>query len=82
MERKLWLDYTRAFACILVSLGHMFMGLEDAGLINDNLLLDLFIRTIYHFHVFVFLFCSGYLFQKKHANAADTRRFLRQKAIR
>ena len=64
MKRELWLDYSRAFACILVAVGHLLMSFKDAGIISENIFVDFLISFIYLFHVYVFFFCSGYLFQK------------------
>ncbi|MBQ8696647.1 MAG: acyltransferase, partial [Clostridia bacterium] len=66
MRRELWLDYLRAFACILVTLGHLLMSLEDADVIKNVAFSSAFVSFIYCFHVYIFFFCSGYLFQKSH----------------
>ena len=63
-QRELWLDYLRAFACILVTIGHLLMSFQDAGIIKDTSISSVFISFLYCFHVFIFFFCSGYLFQK------------------
>lgn len=63
MKRELWLDYLRAFACILVTLGHLANSFIDAHFVSENGLLSVFVQIIYHFHVYIFYFCSGYLFQ-------------------
>lgn len=59
IEREKWLDYVRAFACILVVLGH-----EEESIFSKNIIISYLLKTIYHFHVYVFFFFSGYLFQK------------------
>lgn len=61
-KRKCWLDYLRAFACILVTIGHLLMSFQDANIIREELIVPTFIGFIYCFHVYIF-FCSGYLFQ-------------------
>jgi len=63
--RESWLDYLRAFACILVTLGHLLMSFQDAHIIQQGLSVSVFVEVIYCFHVYIFFFCSGYLFQSK-----------------
>ncbi|WP_022767902.1 acyltransferase family protein [Butyrivibrio sp. NC2007] len=62
--RDIWVDNVKAIACILVALGHFFMSLNEAHIIEDNVFIDWFITTIYMFHVQLFFICSGYLYQK------------------
>lgn len=76
-----YLDYSRAFACILVVIGHLLMSFQDAGFI-DNIFASFFRKTIYHFHVYVFIFCSGYLFQKSFTKYTDKRTYFKEKIIR
>lgn len=64
-HREFWLDYLRAFACILVTLGHLLMSFQDAHIIPQGLPASLFVELVYCFHVYIFFFCSGYLFQNK-----------------
>lgn len=63
-EREQWIDYTKAFACILVVLGHLLQGLKKANIPwNDNLYT--YIDTIiYLFHMPLFMCLSGYLYSK------------------
>lgn len=77
-QRELWVDYSRAIACFLVAIGHLFMSFTEASMI-ENRGLDLFIKTIYHFHVYIFFFCSGYLFQKTFAKRLDKREYWKHK---
>ena len=63
--RESWLDYLRAFACILVTLGHLLMSFQDAHIIQQGLAVSIFVELIYCFHVYIFFFCSGFLFQNK-----------------
>ncbi len=63
-ERLIPLDYLRAFACMLVTIGHLIMSFQDSNIINDSLILNGFIKFIYCFHVYIFFYCSGYLFEK------------------
>lgn len=80
-EREIWLDYLRAFACILVSLGHLFLSFQEAS-IRDTQLISYGIDLIYHFHVYIFFFCSGYLLQKSFQRYADRKLFVRDKILR
>lgn len=62
--RLLWIDYVKVFACLLVVIGHFFMSMVSAGIIEQTAVYDWFISTIYTFHVPLFFICSGYLYQK------------------
>lgn len=79
MEREVWLDYSRAVACFLVAMGHLFMSFIDSGIIKDNIYMHFFIQTIYYFHVYIFFFCSGYLYQKTFIKCVDIRTFITKK---
>ena len=72
-KREYWLDYLRAFACILVTIGHLLMSFQDANIIREKLIVPTFIDLIYCFHVYIFFFCSGYLFQANKPKTAFTR---------
>lgn len=80
-KREIWLDYLRAFACILVSLGHLFMSFQESA-IKDSTLIACFVQTIYHFHVYIFFFCSGYLFQKSFTKYTVKRTYFSKKAVK
>lgn len=67
--REPWLDYLRAFACILVALGHLLMSFQDAHIIQKGWPASIFIELIYCFHVYIFFFCTGYLFQNRKQKA-------------
>ena len=54
--REPWLDYLRAFACILVALGHLLMSFQDAHIIQKGWPASIFIELIYCFHVYIFFF--------------------------
>ena len=73
MKREVWLDYVRALACLLVALGHLVMSFEEANIITENFFVNFFIKFIYYFHVYVFFFCSGYLFQRSLLNKKGKR---------
>lgn len=62
--RYAWVDNIKFACCILVVLGHTFSGLTQAGIIKDGILFNLFIQSIYTFHVPMFFVCSGFLYQK------------------
>lgn len=78
-KREFSLDYLRAFACILVTVGHLIMSFRESNIITNSLFLDGFIRFIYCFHVYIFFYCSGYLFQKNKESLAQSKQsiFLR-----
>lgn len=80
-QREIWLDYLRVFACILVSVGHLFLSFQESG-IRDTLLISYGIQVIYHFHVYIFFFCSGYLLQKSVQRYTERMRFAKSKLIR
>ena len=63
MERKryFWVDNVKIIAIFLVALGHMLMGLFEAGIFTNP---KAFIDYIYYFHVPLFLLCSGFLYQR------------------
>ena len=64
-KRILWVDYLKAFACLLVVLGHLLQSFQRAN-IDFNLELTTFINWfIYLFHMPVFMCMSGYLYCKK-----------------
>ena len=67
-KRDLTLDYLRAFAIILVVLGHSLQyGLGEP---NDGIFDNALMKFIYSFHMPLFMMVSGYLFAfsvKKHS---------------
>jgi len=81
VNREIWLDYIRAFACALVTLGHLANSFIDAQIVTDTGFLSAFVQIIYHFHVYIFFFCSGYLFQA-HSHQVDNKTIWRKKAAR
>lgn len=62
--REKWVDDVKVIACILVVVGHFFQSMVMANILPDSDLYELFITTIYYFHVPLFFICSGYLYQK------------------
>ena len=81
-NRESWLDYLRAFACILVTLGHLLMSFQDANLIQQGKAVSIFVELIYCFHVYIFFFCSGYLFQgKTHKSSKEIHTYKIERSI-
>ncbi len=62
-EQYLWINRVKLLACILVVLGHFLSGLILSNIIENNIFLEWFSKTIYYFHVPLFFICSGYLYQ-------------------
>lgn len=81
-KRESWLDYLRAFACVLVALGHLVMSFQEAAIIKNSMLASVFIQVIYHFHVYIFFFCSGYLFQSSFSKCACKTEYYRKKLVK
>lgn len=55
-DREKWVDYVKVIACVLVVLGHFFQSMVKATIIPDNDLYSWFNKTIYYFHVPLFLY--------------------------
>ena len=79
--REYWLDYLRAFACILVTVGHLLMSLQDSQIIRQSVGVTTFVGLIYFFHVYIFFFCSGYLFQASKNSAVYSLRYRIEKCV-
>lgn len=62
--RENWIDHIKIFACVLVALGHFFQSMCASEILDDGVVYQWFNRTIYYFHVPLFLICSGYVYQK------------------
>ena len=58
------MDAVKAFACVLVVLGHFFQSMVRSGIVSEDALYGWFQMTIYTFHVPLFFICSGYLYQR------------------
>lgn len=80
-KREIWLDYLRVFACVLVCMGHLLMGFQDAKIMTHDVF-SFAVDFIYRFHVYIFFFCSGYLQQKSFEGYGDRKAFLKNKIIR
>lgn len=81
-KRTIWLDYLRAFACFLVAVGHLLKSMPNAGIMEENWLLSGFVQVSYHFHVALFFFASGYLFQRSSERCATLMEYGRRKFLR
>ena len=63
-KRIQWIDYLKAFACLLVVLGHLIQSLQKAN-IDNNIEITSFISWfIYLFHMPLFMCMSGFLYCK------------------
>lgn len=64
IDRVVWVDSLKLFACLLVVFGHLYMSMASSGLMDgDSAVYLLPIQTVYTFHVPVFFVCSGFLYQ-------------------
>lgn len=63
-SREIWVDAVKAFACVLVVLGHFSQSMVRSGIVSEGMLYGWFQMTIYTFHVPLFFICSGYLYQR------------------
>jgi fucose 4-O-acetylase-like acetyltransferase len=57
-----WIDAVRGVGIVLVAFGHVWRGLDSSALIGDPALFALVDRLIYAFHMPLFFFLSGFLF--------------------
>lgn len=64
IEREIWVDNVKVFACVLVVVGHFFQSMISASVLDSNSVYEWFEQSIYMFHVQLFFICSGYLYQK------------------
>lgn len=58
------------------------MPLDAAGLMADNAIVSGFVQVIYHFHVPLFFFASGFLFQHSSARCATLKAYGQKKVLR
>lgn len=63
-KRELWIDYLKAVACLSVLTFHVIYGLQNAG-IECGLFLSGLKNLCGIFQIPVFMFASGYLYDKK-----------------
>ena len=59
-----WVDNVKFAACMLVVLGHFFMGMAESEIIRQTAFYNIVNQAVYTFHVPVFFVCSGFLYQK------------------
>lgn len=62
-KRIEWIDYLKAFACILVVLGHLLQSFQKSNIDNNQNITSFIIWFIYLFHMPVFFCISGYLYE-------------------
>ena len=58
-----WIDYTKAFACLLVVVGHLLFSLRSID--NYSTVTEFIIWFIYLFHMPLFMCLSGLIYHKK-----------------
>ena len=80
-ERLGWVDAARGIAILLVVFGHMWRGVEAAGLIGEAALFARVDRFIYLFHMPVFFLLSG-LFLPSLFNKTSALRVIGKQALR
>lgn len=82
-KREMWVDYTKLFACILVVVGHLLQGLNQAGVVWNNTLYAYINELIYNFHMPLFMCLSGYLYGKytKINSKEDYKHFICKKLV-
>ena len=56
-----WVDEARGAGIFLVVFGHVWRGVESAGLVADTALFHAVDRVVYAFHMPLFFFLSGLL---------------------
>lgn len=59
-----WIDYLKAFACILVVLGHLLQSFQKSNIDNNQNITNFIIWFIYLFHMPIFFCISGFLYEK------------------
>lgn len=68
MEKQLkrieWIDYLKAFACILVVIGHLIQSFQKSDIDNYQSVTSFINWFIYLFHMPIFFCISGYLYEK------------------
>ncbi|MDB5525910.1 MAG: acyltransferase [Rhizobium sp.] len=63
MYRSAWLDVARGGGIILVVFGHIWRGLHSGNLVGDGQIFETIDKAIYLFHMPLFFFRSGMVFQ-------------------
>lgn len=82
MERNVWVDRSKGYACFLVLFGHVIMGMRKAGIDMPGFFSGME-TFIWSFHVALFLFLSGLVYQMTGGweSKRTKRAFLRYKLI-
>ena len=63
-ERIEWIDNLKAFACVLVCVGHLLQSFQKAGIDNYENITSYINTFIYFFHMPLFMCLSGYLYYR------------------
>ena len=80
IKRIEWIDYSKAFACLLVAIGHLLMSLRSID--NYSYITEFIIWFIYLFHMPLFMCMSGLLYSKNKINSFnDYKKFELKKII-
>jgi fucose 4-O-acetylase-like acetyltransferase len=58
-----WIDALRGIGIVLVVFGHVWRGVDNAGLIHSPMLFATIDQVVYLFHMPLFFFLSGLLFE-------------------
>ena len=77
-KRIIWIDIAKSLAIILVVLGHVWRGLNEAGALEEGLFVP-FDHALYYFHMPLFLMISGFLFA--HGYKKEWPAFLKRQAV-
>lgn len=63
-KRIYFIDNVKIIAIFFVALGHLLMGLYDAGIFTEQTYPETFVSILYLFHVPLFFICSGFIYQR------------------
>lgn len=63
MKRDKTVDCLKGYACILVAFGHVILGVRNGGNVKTPFFSDELESFIWSFHVALFMFLSGYVYQ-------------------
>lgn len=62
VRRNTFVDCLKVYACILVVFGHVILGLRNAGIVVPEFS-HFLEKFIWSFHMALFMFLSGYVYQ-------------------
>lgn len=79
MERNIKLDLFKGVAISLVLIGHSIQG--ACTIENSDCFENIFFKTIYSFHMPLFMLISGYLFYYSHEKAKSTLPILKKRIL-